>query len=171
MRSAESVVSNAPSAAALIPSGPQPSASESRFTSHSVSEPLVVIDSVLPFRSLVVLIGKSAPTTTERLRGGPAKAATAMTGEPFTANAIDGPLPSANSRLPLASPCCSFASPGSATISTSSPCLAKRPASFPTSRVVKVQALAAALPTCTVSAATAAPPPPASAESANTKQA
>ena len=54
-------------------SGPQPSAAPMRFTSHSVSEPVVLMASSLPFKSATVLIGKSAPTVTPILRGSLAK--------------------------------------------------------------------------------------------------
>src|ERR1700761_5831639 len=103
--------SNPPSATVRTPSMPQPSCTERRCASQSVSEPAVVTDSSLPFKSAADLIGAFGATTTEMLRGSSAKAATATTGEPLTANAIDGPLPKPKSTLSEASACCSFASP------------------------------------------------------------
>jgi hypothetical protein len=88
--------------------------------------------------------------------GAPAMAATALAGEPLATKPIPGPLPKPKSMLSETSPCCSLASPAKPVTASSSPCLAKMPTSMPTSMGVNVQANGTALPTRTVSAATAA---------------
>src|SRR5579862_2980803 len=151
--------SKPPSAAVLTPSVPQPSCTERRRTSQSVSEPAVVTASVVPLRSRTVLIAESAATITEILRGSAAKAATAVTGEPFTAKAMDGPLPRPKSTLSEVSACCSFASPVRTLISTSRPYLAKIPSSTPTSSGINDQATPTDFPARTLSAAMAGAKP------------
>ena len=80
---------------------------------------------------------------------------TALAGTPLAMNAMPGPLPIPMSALSAAKACCSLASPAAADASTSSPCLANRPISMPTSSGVKVQANATALTTRSFSAAPA----------------
>ena len=93
------------------------------------------------------------------LRGGPAKAATPIAGEPLATNASPGPLPSPISMLPAASACCTLASPPRSALSMSRPCLAKKPCSMPISTGRKVQAVPCALPTwiCSLARAACAP--------------
>lgn len=59
VRIAASEVGKAPNATVLMPSAPKPSLIARRLASHSVSEPVVVTESVRPFRSFTVLIGLS----------------------------------------------------------------------------------------------------------------
>jgi hypothetical protein len=138
-----------------MPSTPHPSVTDTRLASQSVSEPVVLMAMSLPLRSATLLIGESAPTTTEMSRGSLPKEATATIGAPLTANAIAGPLPRPTSTLPEASACCSLASPPKAVISTSIPYFLKRPSCTPTSTPMKVQAMPTALPTRTASLAQA----------------
>src|SRR6185437_602061 len=111
----------------------------------------------LPLRSATFLIGESGTVLTETLRGAPSKAATAMTGEPLTAKAIDGPLPRPISTAPEVRACCSFASPARALTSTSRLYLAKMPSSTPTFSEVNSQERSTDFATRSLSAACAPP--------------
>ena len=77
------LVSTAPNGTARMPSWPQPSWIAICLASQSLSEPTVDTAISLPLRSAIVLIGESASTIAEMLRGGPAKAATPIAGEPL----------------------------------------------------------------------------------------
>src|SRR5215469_1881270 len=126
------------------------------FASQSLSEPTVETAIILPLRSATVLIGESASTIAEMLRGGPANCATPIAAPPFEASAMPGPLPRPKSTLPATSACCTLASPPRLALSTSRPSLPKMPCSMPISTGRKVQAVPCALPTCTASLARAA---------------
>src|SRR5579875_1236179 len=141
-----------------MPFWPQPSWIAICFASQSLSEPTLDTAISLPLKSATVLIGDSAKTIAEMLRGGPAKAATPIDAPPFAEKAMPGPLPRPKSTLPAASACCTLASPPRSELSTARPCLAKKPCAVPISTGRKVQAVPCALPTRTISAATASVP-------------
>ena len=101
--------------------------------------------------------------------GAPAMAATALAGTPFARKPMPGPLPKLTSMLSETRPCCIRASPAKPVTVSSSPCLAKVPVSTPTSIGVKVQAKGTALPTRTLSAASATEAKAAAASTANAR--
>ena len=87
--------------------------------------------------------------------GGPAMAATPLTGAPLTMKASAGPEPTRMSIEPAAAACCMRASPLKAIDSTSRPCLAKIPVRMPISIGVNENACGTDLPTRSFSAACA----------------
>src|SRR5262249_28022515 len=146
-----------PSARIWMPSLPQPCWRDSSRTSQAVSEPVVVTPIRLPLRSLTVLIAVSNGSTSTRFAGGPYMAATPIAGAPLARKPSPGPEPRATSRLPAASACWSWASPRKLVTSISSPSCSKILASIPTSAAPKATEWGPALPSLTLSSATAAP--------------
>src|SRR6185312_9944123 len=112
VRVAERLASKPPVVVVLMPSTPQPCEIDRRLISHCGTEPLVAVARTLPLRSATVLIGESAAMMTEKLRGAPAYAATAIAGEPFIDSGIDVPPARPISMLLAISACWNFASPG-----------------------------------------------------------
>src|SRR5262245_30187376 len=140
-----------------MPSLLQPCWRDSSRTSQSVSEPVVVTPIRLPLRSLTALIGVSNGSTSARFAGGPYMAATPIAGAPLARKPSPGPEPNPTSRLPAASACWSCASPRKLVTSTSIPSFSKILASIPTSVALKANELGTALPSLTLSSASAAP--------------
>src|SRR5262249_38517277 len=139
-----------------MPSLPQPCWRDNSRTSQSVSEPVVVTPMRLPLRSPMVLTGVSKGSTRARLAGGPYMAATPIAGAPLARKPSPGPEPSPTSTPPAASACCSWASPRKLVTSISIPSFSKTLASLPTSIAPKANELGPALPSLTLSSATAA---------------
>ena len=101
----------APSGVAEIPSGPHPFCRDSSLTSHAVKELAVVTPIRRPLRSSTDLIAPSGRTIRAMSSGGPAMAATALIGTPFTIPDISGLEPSPISTKSAVSACCSLPPP------------------------------------------------------------
>ncbi len=118
-----------------------------------VTEPTVETPTLRPLRSSGVLTESSPRTTSAKISGGLAMAATPLTGEPFTMKASPGPEPSPISIPSAAIACWMRASPPKLLISMSMPCFLKMPVRAPMSAGTNENASRPALPTRRVSAA------------------